>query len=207
MGLSKAIRHLVEHVVRLGPVTGLRLLYLKKRGPGHEAVIRVPDLAGPLTIRTGTSDLAIFDEVVIDHGYRFPLDQEPQVIVDAGANIGMATLWFKARWPNAMVIAIEPDASNFALLERNLKGIPGVRTVLAALAPVDGILGFETVGIQPSAFHLRELRPAGPCRCPRGIATAMKGFKVETVHAKAVHRTPFHVGSFHHAFVINPHTQ
>ena len=158
MGLSKAFRHLVQHVVRLGPWTGLRVLYLKKRGPGHEAVIRVPDLAGPLTVRTGSSDLAIFDEVVIDHGYRFPLDEAPRVILDVGANIGMATLWFKARWPDAQVVAVEPDPGNFALLERNLKGIPGVRTIQAALAPQDGTIGFETSGIQPSAYHIRALR-------------------------------------------------
>ena len=59
MRIAKAFRHLVEHVARLGPVTGLRVLYLKKRRPGHEAVVRVRELAGPLTVRTGTSDLPI----------------------------------------------------------------------------------------------------------------------------------------------------
>jgi FkbM family methyltransferase len=159
MRIAKAFRHLVEHVARLGPVTGLRVLYLKKVRPGREAVVRVPGLAGPLTVRTGTSDLAIFDEVVIQNGYHFPLACDPQVIVDVGANIGMATLWFKARWPQAQVIAVEPDPNNFALLQRNLKDIPGVRTVQAALAPVDGAIGFETEGLNPSAYHIRALRP------------------------------------------------
>jgi FkbM family methyltransferase len=159
MRIAKAFRHLVEHVAWLGPVTGLRVLYLKKVRPGREAVVRVPGLAGPLTVRTGTSDLAIFDEVVIQNGYHFPLARDPQVIVDVGANIGMATLWFKARWPQAQVIAVEPDPNNFALLQRNLKDIPGVRTVQAALAPADGAIGFETEGLNPSAYHIRALRP------------------------------------------------
>ena len=159
MRIAKAFGHLLHHMWRLGPVTGLRVLYLKKLRPGREVVLRVPDLAGPLTVRTGTSDLAIFDEVVIDHGYRFPMDHEPQVIVDVGANIGMATLWFKARWPKAQVIAVEPDPENFALLQRNLKDIPGVRTVQAALAPSDGTIGLETEGLHPSAYHIRTLRP------------------------------------------------
>jgi FkbM family methyltransferase len=158
MRLGKALKHLVEHVLRLGPVTGLRILLLKRRGPGHLARISAPDLAAPLTVRTGTSDLAIFDEVVMDHGYRFPLPEAPRTLIDAGANIGMSTLWFKARWPHVEVIAVEPDPDNFALLQRNLNNVPGVRLVQAALAPADGSIGFEREGLRHSSFHARPLK-------------------------------------------------
>jgi FkbM family methyltransferase len=158
MRVRKALKHLVQHMLRLGPITGLRILFLKRRPPGRLARIIVPELAAPLTIRTGTSDLAIFDEVVMDHGYRFPLAEAPRTLIDAGANIGMATLWFKARWPHVEVIAVEPDPANFALLQRNLQGVPGVRAVQAALAPVDGTIGFEREGLRHSSFHARPLR-------------------------------------------------
>jgi FkbM family methyltransferase len=157
MRLRKALKHLVQHLLRLGPVTGLRILLIKQRGPGHLARITVPDLAAPLTVRTGTSDLAIFDEVVMDHGYRFPISKPPRTLIDAGANIGMATLWFKARWPHVEVIAVEPDPDNFALLQRNLQGVSGVRAVQAALTPVDGTIGFEREGLRHSSFHARPL--------------------------------------------------
>jgi FkbM family methyltransferase len=45
--------------------------------------------------------------------------QKP-VIIDAGANIGLATLWFKAQYPKATVISIEPDTENFAVLKENV---------------------------------------------------------------------------------------
>lgn len=172
MVLSKALRHLVEHVMGLGPVTGLRVLALKKRGKGRTAVVRTPLLAAPLTVRTGTSDLAIFDEVVLMGGYDLKLDRPPAVIVDAGANIGLATLRFKALWPQARIIAVEPDPANFALLQRNVGGLPGVTVVQAALTARDGVIGLHTDGLDPSGFHVRELRPGEqgvPALCMRTL--------------------------------------
>src|SRR5690606_20761729 len=83
MGMKKAIGHLVEHVAALGPLNGLRVLWLKRVGKGREVVLKVPELAGPLIVRTGTSDLAIFDEVVIGSGYDFEIPVPPAIIVDA----------------------------------------------------------------------------------------------------------------------------
>ena len=42
-----------------------------------------------------------------------------RVIVDAGANIGIETLRFRHFHPKAMIVAIEPDSGNFAILSRN----------------------------------------------------------------------------------------
>ncbi|MBL0127756.1 MAG: FkbM family methyltransferase [Flavobacteriales bacterium] len=158
MRIAKAFGHLVEHILRLGPLLGLRVLWLKQRGPGHRATIRHRDLAGPVTVRTGSSDLAIFDEVVMGGGYAFPLSTSPSVILDIGANIGLATLWFKRRYPNARIIAVEPDAENFELLQLNTKGLSGVELVHAAIAPTDGRIGFQREGLNPSAYHIRSLQ-------------------------------------------------
>lgn len=159
MALGKAIRHLFEHVFRLGLAGGLRVLWLKKRGAGRLATLRLKQLAGPITLRTGGSDLAILDEIVIDRGYDFPLPEAPRIILDIGANIGLATLWFKHRYPDARIIAMEPDPGSFALLERNTSGIAGIERVNAALTAVDGVIGLERGGLNPSAFHVRALKP------------------------------------------------
>jgi FkbM family methyltransferase len=41
------------------------------------------------------------------------------LVVDCGANIGVSTLWFKQRYPDAFIIAIEPAESNYELLLMN----------------------------------------------------------------------------------------
>ena len=38
---------------------------------------------------------------------------EKPVIIDAGANIGAASLWFSLTFPKAKIIAVEPDIGNF----------------------------------------------------------------------------------------------
>jgi FkbM family methyltransferase len=47
-----------------------------------------------------------------------------RVIVDAGANIGDETLRFRHFHPEATIIAVEPDAGNWAILSRNVGSDP-----------------------------------------------------------------------------------
>jgi FkbM family methyltransferase len=44
------------------------------------------------------------------------------LIVDCGANSGMATRYFSETYPDAVVLGIEPDAENFALARANNEG-------------------------------------------------------------------------------------
>lgn len=59
------------------------------------------------------------------------------VIVDAGANIGASTVFFAITYPNALLIAIEPEEQNLALLRRNVEGFD-VQCIHGALAPSAG---------------------------------------------------------------------
>lgn len=58
---------------------------------------------------------------VLDGGiYWFDTDQEEPVIIDVGAHIGLATLYFKWLYPGAEIWALEPNPQLFALLEQNV---------------------------------------------------------------------------------------
>jgi len=59
-------------------------------------------------------------EIFTQDTYYFETDNPQPVIIDGGAHIGMATLYFKKLYPHAKVIAIEPLPQNFRLLESNL---------------------------------------------------------------------------------------
>ncbi len=73
-----------------------------------------------LTLRRGSSDFAVFRQVILEDQYNLPEISEPEYIVDAGANIGLSSAVFLERYPKCRVLAIEPDPQNYAIAQRNL---------------------------------------------------------------------------------------
>jgi FkbM family methyltransferase len=75
-------------------------------------------------------------EVFGQHSYYFETDSPTPLIIDAGAHIGLATLYFKNLYPEARIIAIEPNPKTYAVLEKNIweNQIEGVETINCALA-------------------------------------------------------------------------
>jgi len=71
--------------------------------------------------RPGSSDADVFEEVFVDREYS-ALDAQPHVgfVLDCGANVGYSSAYFLTRFPGCRVLAVEPDPSNFALLQQNL---------------------------------------------------------------------------------------
>jgi FkbM family methyltransferase len=82
--------------------------------------IRLPRYHYAFAMRGGTSDLAVFSQVFLDDQYADLPIRDPHVIIDAGANIGLTSLYFLREYPNARVIALEPDPDNFEIARRNL---------------------------------------------------------------------------------------
>ena len=64
--------------------------------------------------------------------------KKPPLIIDAGAHIGCATIWFKHQFPTARIVAVEPEPENFRLLSQNTMGMEGVSTVHGAVASYNG---------------------------------------------------------------------
>jgi FkbM family methyltransferase len=59
-------------------------------------------------------------------------------IIDAGANIGLASIWFLARYPGASLHAFEPEDKNYRLLSANLNSESNVQLTKAALGESNG---------------------------------------------------------------------
>jgi FkbM family methyltransferase len=74
-----------------------------------------------LHVRGDTLDAAIFEQVLCDGSeYRLPVQIEPKIIFDVGANIGASAVYFAARYPNAKVYCFEPLPDNVGLLRKNV---------------------------------------------------------------------------------------
>jgi FkbM family methyltransferase len=62
------------------------------------------------------------------------------VIIDGGANVGYSALYFADTFPEALVVALEPDEQAVAALRRNTGGHPRIRPIHAALwSHADGV--------------------------------------------------------------------
>src|SRR5579862_10008371 len=57
----------------------------------------------------------LYSEIFARQNYEFTSTRENPVILDCGANIGMATFYFKWRFPEAQITSFEPDPSTFQL--------------------------------------------------------------------------------------------
>jgi FkbM family methyltransferase len=79
------------------------------------------DAAHRLWVRPGTSDLDVFRQIYLQREYACLDDaRDVQLVIDCGANVGYSSAWFLSRFPTCRVIAVEPEAGNYAQLERNL---------------------------------------------------------------------------------------
>ena len=112
--------------------------------------------------------LMLFRDIFITGVYDLPLPGGAPVIVDAGANIGLATLFFSHRHPGCRILAFEPDPRAFGLLERNVarNGLTGVTLVNAALAGHDGTIPFYYDEARPDLLIMSSNpeRLPGSCR-------------------------------------------
>lgn len=93
-----------------------------------------------LAHRREAGDLDTIHEVWIDEIYRLPFPLHPEVVVDLGAHIGLASLWFATQYDALTVIAVEPNAENASLAKHNFdrNNVPGI-VLEAAAAPVAGV--------------------------------------------------------------------
>ena len=110
----------------------------------------------PTWLRPDSSDLLTMREVFLDRDYDFPVRDNVKYIVDAGANIGLASIFFANKYPDAKIIAIEPEKENFLLLKRNAQPYSQIIPVNAALWRSSGSIKLVDPGRGEHGFTTAE---------------------------------------------------
>lgn len=107
----------------------------------------------PVCLRIDTSDFCSYQDVLISRtksylptGDRF----DPRTIIDVGAHVGMSSILFARAYPDAKIIALEPEQANYHLLRRNTASYRNINCVQAALWNEDG-----EVNLRPSNAHIK----------------------------------------------------
>jgi FkbM family methyltransferase len=144
------LRRILHDLRHLGDVVGWAqaLNITARRVFGVEAPVMVVSSFGSFRIRPADSDPSVAAQVFGTREYDLaPATTQAlnalaaewraqgfqPVIIDAGANVGYAALYFAATFPQTKVIAVEPEPVTFRELVWNSRAIPSISCVEAAL--------------------------------------------------------------------------
>jgi FkbM family methyltransferase len=148
MSILKGFRHNYGTYGLLG-----LFLAAKSRLIGNPIPITVcaPGIIHPFQLRVRTTDGFVYKEVILGRQYDVNLPFTPKIIIDAGANIGLASIFYANKYPSAKIVAIEPDPQNFAMLRKNVAVYPNIVTMNAALWNCDGQISLHHPGVSMAA--------------------------------------------------------
>jgi FkbM family methyltransferase len=161
---SKLLRRFGRQVTRIVHTPYEHLLAL----PRYEETT-VTLLDRPFRIADAASFYWSYREIFLDEIYRFPAANAAPVIVDCGANHGTSVVYFKSKYPQARITAVESDPKIFAHLAWNMeqRGYSGVTLVNKAVSNARGPLRFFHEGADGGRSHF--------------LAGATESFEVEPI--------------------------
>jgi FkbM family methyltransferase len=104
-----------------------------------------------------------FKEIFIWQIYAFNTTKPAPLIIDAGSNIGLSVIYFKLCYPQAQLLAFEPDPQNLAFLLQNMSvnHLDDVKVLPLALSHQEGTQRFTRMSnsrqnLQGSLMALRK---------------------------------------------------
>jgi FkbM family methyltransferase len=105
------------------------------------ANVRLREMSEPVSVRLGTSDWVVLEEIFRWGAYDALFAQtlgQVRTIVDLGANVGLSVRLWQKRFPDARIIAVEPEPRNVQMLRRNVTAGPRPQDVTIVPACVAG---------------------------------------------------------------------
>lgn len=162
--LAGFIELVSPYVNKYGPISGARLGIAMRRArwgsqPGTRVPVSVPKIPFPVHLRAGSSDAGIFDQVFLEEHQTPPLRQPPATIVDLGANIGLTSVQYANLFPDARIIAVEPEPGNHDCLLQNIARYPTIESTQRGIWDHECSLRVANQDAQECAFRLEECEP------------------------------------------------
>jgi len=110
----------------------------------------------PLTVRNHTEDLLVYSQIFDNSQYEVQFEEAPRVIIDAGAHIGLTSVYFAQRFPDARIISLEPDPGNFELLKLNTAHYEQITPLNVALWDSSGTISLKDFGLGNWGFQVSD---------------------------------------------------
>lgn len=135
--------------------------------PSRNRAVRVflKGSAEPFYVRLGTSDWYVLEEIFFDEVYAPLLKRNGgsvRQIIDLGANTGFSTRFWQINFPEASIIAVEPDDANLRMCDLNILPQNGSSRMRVLQACVLGTPRRVTLDRTPHSwgFMVREAKGA-----------------------------------------------
>lgn len=129
----------------------------------------------PIYLRLNSSDINVFRQVFIEKEYQIieKCEVNFSVVIDAGANIGLTSIFISSLFPNAKIFAIEPEENNFALLKMNTMNNDNICCIQGALWNKDEYVSILSDDDSDWAFRVGETASSG--------RRSIKGYRVSSL--------------------------
>ncbi|MEF2968106.1 FkbM family methyltransferase [Paenibacillus sp. M1] len=125
-------------------------------------MLQEPGVKFPVYVRLGTSDPTVYKQIFQGRDYIFPLSFSPKLIIDGGANVGYGSVLFANAYPEAQIVAIEPEASNYEVLQYNTAPYKHITTVNSGLWNKDTHLKVKDNGLDKWGAMVEETSESDP---------------------------------------------
>lgn len=161
--MKNKLLKLVWYCYHLGIANGLKIIFTLFMGKKGKVIsLKLPHIKHPIFIRAKSSDEYTFQQIFINKEYAFEYSGTPRLLVDAGANIGLAAIYFANRFPGCKFICLEPESNNFALLQKNIENYPEIKAVQAGLWGKSAHLKIRDEGLGNWGFIVEETSAQDP---------------------------------------------
>ncbi len=147
-----------QYVKKWGKEKGLALYneIFNYKEIGELCSLDIPNYPYHIHLRKGTSDEPTLRQVFMNIRYELDLPFKPKTILDGGANVGYASVFFSEMYPEAEVLSVEPEATNYELVLKNTRSYPKINTIMSAIWGSTTYLKIVNLKQEKWAFEVEE---------------------------------------------------
>lgn len=145
-GVRGRLRGLSNNSHKKAGLNWYKIKYLKHLPSGKQQIYNFHN--SKIHFQNGPELLHSLREIFVDEIYKIQFDKPDPYIIDCGANIGLSILYQLYRYPQAKIVAFEPDQGSFLNLEQNIKTTHSsqVKVLNEAVWKEDTVLRFVADG-------------------------------------------------------------
>jgi FkbM family methyltransferase len=132
MQLNHVLRRIQEYL-RIFGYRGALIALKLPNGRARRVKFKPGFLRHPIYFRSPSSDVLVYEQIFTNQEYSCRFLRPPGVILDIGANIGFASIYFANMFPETKILAVEPEYENFKLLLKNTANYPNIRCLHAGV--------------------------------------------------------------------------